>query len=157
MGEHRPYKARVTGSSPVASTTSPLIISKLKKHTALVQQLRCEPQQTSTTSPLIISKLKNTRHWFNNFVASHSRHSRFSFKASTAIDSGSRSDKPVTLKRDCIKTRYLCLVLEPWLRLPACECRHFHWTHHRERIVTQRLALPYWSMLAHSGERIGQG
>ena len=42
LGEHRPYKARVTGSSPVASTT-------------------------------YFEVLDGKGHWFNNFVASHSR------------------------------------------------------------------------------------
>ena len=42
LGEHRPYKARVTGSSPVASTTS---FEVLRWRGSLVQQLRCEPQQ----------------------------------------------------------------------------------------------------------------
>ena len=61
LGEHRPYKARVTGSSPVASTTSPLIISKLKKHTVLVQQLRCEPQQTLS---IFFQNINSHRFWF---------------------------------------------------------------------------------------------
>ena len=47
LGEHRPYKARVTGSSPVASTT--FFESVLRE--SLVQQLRCD-----------------------NFVTNHSRH-----------------------------------------------------------------------------------
>ena len=45
LGEHRPYKARVTGSSPVASTT--FFESVLRE--SLVQQLRCDNFVTITS------------------------------------------------------------------------------------------------------------
>ena len=73
MGEHRPYKARVTGSSPVASTTSsPWLNSEIKKYGRLAQLGEHRPYKARVTGSSPVASTTSSP-WLNSEIKKYGR------------------------------------------------------------------------------------